>query len=92
MIKSMLTKNERYEKAIEDFDKTIELKPNHADAHYFRAVAYALLGKYEDARSGLIKAQNLYKRQGDKRGEEIVDLYWKQLDELQQNGGSLSAS
>ena len=79
----MSIENKYYEKAIEDFNKVIELDPGHADARYLCAIAYMMLKKYDDARLSLREAQNLYKKQGDKRGKEIIDLYWERLDILE---------
>ena len=45
-----------YDGAIADLDKTIELKPYHAGAYYFRGLAYALEEDYDKAIADFRKA------------------------------------
>jgi len=48
-----------HERAIEDYNKTIELDPNDAKAYYNRGLAYAELNKYEQAIEDYDKAIEL---------------------------------
>ncbi|MCX7833208.1 MAG: tetratricopeptide repeat protein [Ignavibacteria bacterium] len=38
-----------YDRAIQDYNKAIEINPNDADAYYYRGLAYEKLGKKEEA-------------------------------------------
>ena len=39
----------KYQDAIEDYNKAIELKPDYVDAYYNRGIAKANLGKFQEA-------------------------------------------
>lgn len=56
--KCLLSKGE-YEKAIADATKTIELKPDSAEAYYVRGRAMNNLGKTTAAKADIKKAQEL---------------------------------
>ncbi len=47
------------EKAIEDYDKAIEIDPQYAEAYYNRGSAYDILGQSEQARQDYAKAEAL---------------------------------
>ena len=49
-------KNGDYDRAIVDYTKAIELKPDFAEAYYNRAEAWLHLGEWENARSNLTAA------------------------------------
>ena len=49
----------RYEEAIEEFDKAIELDPNDPDYHYYKGIALYELHKYEEAIEEFDKAIEL---------------------------------
>ena len=48
-----------FELAIKDYSKAIELKPNYADAYYYRGGAFLRLGEREKAESDLTTARNM---------------------------------
>ena len=45
--------------AIEDYSKAIELKPDYADAYYYRSKAWLHFGKVEKAKSDMVKASEI---------------------------------
>ena len=47
---------EKYDGALEDFDKAIELKPDYAPAHSFRGYVYEEKGEFERAIANYNKA------------------------------------
>ena len=48
-----------YNRAIDDFDKTVDLKPDFARAHYNRAIVKVLLGQKREAKADFKKAKEL---------------------------------
>ena len=50
---------EKYEQALRDFDKAIELKPTHAMAYFNRATTLGALGRKEQAKADRAKAKKL---------------------------------
>lgn len=53
------SKNGEIELAIEDYTHAIELKPDYADAYYYRGGAWLRLGEWEKARSDLQTARKM---------------------------------
>ncbi len=53
------SKNGELDKAIENYTKAIELKPNYVDAYYNRGGAWLRLGEREKAKSDLTTARNM---------------------------------
>ena len=53
------SKKGELERAIADYTKAIELKPDYADAYYSRGGAWLRLGKREEAKSDLAAARHL---------------------------------
>ena len=51
----------KYEEAIADYTKAIELDPKDADAYYNRGGAYKALGKTKEAEADFAKAKELEK-------------------------------
>ena len=49
----------QYERAIQDYDKAIQLDPNEASAYYLRGVAYGQLGEHVEASADKAKACSL---------------------------------
>lgn len=49
----------KYEEAIAEFDKAIELDPKHAKAYYYRANVYYDDGRYSNAWNDVHKAEEL---------------------------------
>ncbi len=45
--------------AIEDYTKAIELKPDYADAHYYRSKAWLQIGEEEKAKSDMKTANEI---------------------------------
>ena len=48
-----------FELAIKDYSKAIELRPNYANAYYYRGGAFLRLGEREKAESDLTTARNM---------------------------------
>ena len=53
------SKNGELDKAIENYTKAIELKPDYADAYYNRGGTWLRIGEREKAKSDLATARNL---------------------------------
>jgi len=49
-----------YDRAIEDYNKAIELNPDLAEAYNNRGIAYAKLGEHDRAREDMLRAGNLF--------------------------------
>jgi tetratricopeptide (TPR) repeat protein len=54
-----------YATAIADFTQTIERKPSHADAHYYRAQAHEGLKMFREAYDDYIRAAEIYRMKKD---------------------------
>ncbi len=67
-----------YNKAIEDFTKTIDLDPSSVSAYGNRARAFAQLGKYADAASDYIRAGEIYRFHGSP--DEAIRQFSNALD------------
>ena len=52
-------KNGELDKAIENYTKAIELKPDYADAYYNRGGTWLRIGEREKAKSDLATARNM---------------------------------
>jgi adenylate cyclase len=50
----------QYEKALLEYEKTIQLAPNYNRVHFSFAVTYALLGREEEAHASAVKARKLW--------------------------------
>ena len=53
------SKKGKIDLAIEDYTKAIELKPDYADAYYYRGGSWLRLGEWEKARSDLETARKM---------------------------------
>lgn len=53
------SKKGKVDLAIEDYTKAIELKPDYADAYYYRSKAWLHFGKVERAKSDMVKASEI---------------------------------
>ena len=53
------SKNGEIELAIEDYTQAIELKPDYAEAYYYRGGTWLRLGEWEKARSDLEIARKM---------------------------------
>ena len=49
--------HERYEEAVRELTRAVELSPNHAEAHYMLGLAYIRLGRLEEARQAFEAAR-----------------------------------
>ena len=54
-----LWKKDKYEEAIAEFNKAIEINPKHAKSYYYRSNAYYDDGQYNRAWSDVHKAEEL---------------------------------
>ncbi len=64
-------KSADYATAIADFGATIDRRPSHADAHHYRAQAYAALKMYREAYDDYIRAAEIYRMRKD-HGQAIA--------------------
>ena len=69
-----------YEKAIPEFEKSIELGPNHADSYYYLGQCYLQMGIIEYNKKHIFKATSLY-RKANKVAEEVIPLYKKIIED-----------
>jgi len=69
-----------YEKAIPEFEKSIELEPNHADSYYYLGQCYLQMGIIEYNKKHIFKATSLY-RKANKIAEEVIPLYEKIIED-----------
>ena len=53
------SKNGEVDLAIEDYTKAIELKPDYADAYYYRSKAWLQIGEEEKAKSDMKTANEI---------------------------------
>ncbi|AKV66371.1 tetratricopeptide repeat protein [Microcystis panniformis] len=59
---------QKYELALADYSKAIELNPNYAYAYINRGVVYALTRDFPKALADAEKASELYRQQGNEAG------------------------
>jgi tetratricopeptide (TPR) repeat protein len=65
----------RHEQAVQWLDRTLEIDPDHAYAHYQKAVALAEMGQREQARTVIEAGLEAAKRSGDAHAaEELAAL------------------
>jgi len=76
-----------YEKAIPEFEKSIQSKPEHTDSYYYLGQCYLQMGIREYNRKHIFKAYGLY-RKANKVAEEVIPLYEKAIE---QNPNDLNA-
>lgn len=77
-------KNGEVNLAIEDYTKAIELKPDYAEAYYYRGGSWLRLGEWEKARSDIETARNM-KMDIIVASDEIRQKYeraWKTLGNI----------
>ncbi len=72
---------QKYDLALSDFSKAIEINPNYANAYLGRGGLYAILGQPEKAKIDLQQAAILFRQQ------ENMATYEKVMQLLQQLGG-----
>ncbi|QNN23625.1 tetratricopeptide repeat protein [Planctomycetales bacterium ZRK34] len=65
----------RHDQAVQWLDRTLEIDPNHAYAHYQKAVALAEMGQRADAQAAIDAGLEAAKRSGDAHAaEELAAL------------------
>ena len=69
-----------YEQAIPEFEKSIELEPNHTDSYYYLGQCYLQMGIIEYNKKNIFKASRLY-RKANKVAEELIPLYKKIIED-----------
>ena len=69
-----------YEQAIPEFEKSIELEPNHTDSYYYLGQCYLQMGIIEYNKKHIFKASSLY-RKANKVAEEVIPLYKKIIED-----------
>jgi Flp pilus assembly protein TadD len=78
------SKNGEVNLAIEDYTKAIELKPDYAEAYYYRGGSWLRLGEWEKARSDIETARKM-KMDIIVASDEIREKYdsaWKTLGNI----------
>ena len=69
-----------YDKAITEFEKSIELDPNHTESYYYLGQCYLQKGIIEYNNKNIFKAYSLY-RKANKVAEQVIPLYKKNIEE-----------
>jgi len=69
-----------YDKAITEFEKSIELDPNHTESYYYLGQCYLQKGIVEYNNKNIFKAYSLY-RKANKVAEQVIPLYKKNIEE-----------
>jgi len=59
---------QKYELALSDYNKAIDINPNLAEAYNNRGVVYALTRDFPKALADAEKASELYRQQGNEAG------------------------
>ena len=79
------SKNGELEKAIENYTKAIELKPDYADAYYRRSRAWLHLGEPEKAKSDMKIASSIGINSATASDEILrnYDRAWRTLGNIQ---------
>ena len=52
-------KSGKFKSALEDLEKAVKARPNHAESHYYLGLCQSRLGRYEDAALALEEARDL---------------------------------
>jgi len=69
-----------YDKAIAEFEKSIELDPHHTESYYYLGQCYLQKGIIEYNNKNIFKAYSLY-RKANKVAEQVIPLYKKNIEE-----------
>lgn len=56
----------KYEDAVEDYSRVIQLRPSHETSYYNRGLAHRALGWHDKAKSDMTKAKRLAEQKGNK--------------------------
>ncbi|MGB2783835.1 MAG: tetratricopeptide repeat protein [Atribacterota bacterium] len=68
-----------YDKAIIEFEKSIELDPNHTESYYYLGQCYLQKGIIEYYNKNIFKAYSLY-REANKFAEQVIPQYEKNIE------------
>jgi len=68
-----------YDKAIAEFEKSIELNPNHTESYYYLGQCYLQKGIIEYNNKNIFKAYSLY-RKANKFAEQVIPRYEKIIE------------
>ena len=69
-----------YDKAISEFEKSIELDPNHTESYYYLGQCYLQKGIIEYNSKKIFKAYGLY-RKANEIAEQVIPRYKKNIEE-----------
>ena len=69
-----------YDKAIIEFEKSIELDENHTESYYYLGQCYLQKGIVEYYNKNIFKAYSLY-RKANKISEQVISLYEKIIED-----------
>ncbi|MCK9614063.1 MAG: tetratricopeptide repeat protein [Candidatus Omnitrophica bacterium] len=67
----------KYDEAITEYNKAIELNPNYAEAYNNRGVAYNVKGSYDQAISDFTRAIEINPSYAEAYYDRAVAYYWK---------------
>jgi len=68
-----------YDKAIAEFEKSIELNPNHTESYYYLGQCYLQKGIIEYNNKNIFKAYSLY-RKANKFADQVIPQYEKIIE------------
>ncbi|WP_048324347.1 tetratricopeptide repeat protein, partial [Crocosphaera watsonii] len=75
---------QQFDLALSDFNKTIELNPNDADAYGNRGIVYTIKGEFFKAIIDTEKAADLYRKQennaGYQKAQELLKLIRQEMN------------
>lgn len=69
-----------YDKAIIEFEKSIELDENHTESYYYLGQCYLQMGIIEYNNKNIFKAYSLY-RKASKFAEQVISQYKKMIED-----------
>ncbi|HAJ32080.1 MAG TPA: hypothetical protein DCK79_01715 [Candidatus Atribacteria bacterium] len=76
-----------YDKAIAEFEKSIELNLNHTESYYYLGQCYLQKGIIEYNNKNILKAYSLY-RKANKFAEQVIPQYEKIIEDNPENFNS----
>jgi tetratricopeptide (TPR) repeat protein len=74
----------KYDEAIKQCREALRIDPRCADAYFNMGLSYFMLDEYMKSRENLIKAQELYSKQGNELGLESVKTYLDKFTEVEE--------
>ena len=77
--RSLYKKQEKFDLALADYNKVLQINPNHVDANFAIGLLYQEMGDIQSARLHLQKAQQLFLDRGDTDSAQKAAYFLNQL-------------